>query len=257
MSVPQEVKLFCRRLQIKSLKTTISVCRTSQKPSLKLFRQGDDHLGDEASVSVNLSLQQDAHKNIFKLDTGAQGNTFPLRFYREMCPQNLARRGQTTPEIFGRWFGPCVQMIMISNLVPYYTQILPSLSTAAHRSRIAVPSVSFYLCHRNSRPSHHRSPVFHRLEDFHMQLYYSRKRDHTLHRYSLQEVTQEKDKQCVISQYPECFNAVERFQGEYHIVIEPSLTPILDPTRRVTISLKDDIKKELDKKCHYSEDRKK
>ena len=105
MSVPQEVKPFCRRLQIKSLKTTFSVCRTSQKPSLKLFRYGDDHLGDEAFVSVNLSLQQDAHKNIFKLDTGAQGNTFPLRFYREMCPQNLARRGETTPEIFGRWFG--------------------------------------------------------------------------------------------------------------------------------------------------------
>ena len=61
----------------------------------------------------------------------------------------------------------------------------------------------------------------------------------------------------MINQYAECFNAVERFQGEYHIVIEPSLTPILDPTRRVTISLKDDIKKELDKKCHYSEDRKK
>ena len=79
MSVPQEVKPFCRRLQIKSLKTTFSVCRTSQKPSLKLFRYGDDHLGDEAFVSVNLSLQQDAHKNIFKLDTGAQGNTFPLR----------------------------------------------------------------------------------------------------------------------------------------------------------------------------------
>ena len=33
--------------------------------------------------------------------------------------------------------------------------------------------------------------------------------------------------------------------------------PVVDPTRRVTISLKDDIKKELDKKCHYSEDRKK
>ena len=108
MSVPQEVKPFCRRLQIKSLKTMFSVCRTSQKPSLKLRRYGDDHLGDEAFVSVNLSLQQDAHKNIFKLDTGAQGNTFPLRFYREMCSQNLARRGETTPEIFGRWFGPYV-----------------------------------------------------------------------------------------------------------------------------------------------------
>ena len=59
-----------------------------------------DHLGDEAFVSVNLSLQQDTHKNILKLDTGAQGNTFPLRFYREMCPQNLQRKGQTTPQMF-------------------------------------------------------------------------------------------------------------------------------------------------------------
>ena len=60
-----------------------------------------------------------------------------------------------------------------------------------------------------------------------------------------------------MSKYPECFNAVEGFHGEYHIVLEPSLPPIFDPTRLVTISLKDDIKKELDKKCHYSEDRKK
>ena len=59
----------------------------------------------------------------------------------------------------------------------------------------------------------------------------------------------------MISQHLDCLNTVERFQGEYHIVLEPSLHPIVDPTRRVTISLKDHIKKELDKKCHYSEDR--
>ena len=90
-----------------------------------------------------------------------------------------------------------------------------------------------------------------------MQLYYSGKRDHNLHCYSLQEVIHEKDKWYVISQYLECLNAVERFQGEYHIVLEPSLPPVVDPTRCVTISLKDGIKKELDKKCNYSEDRKK
>ena len=49
----------------------------------------------------------------------------------------------------------------------------------------------------------------------------------------------------------------ERLQGEYHRILKPSLPPTLDPTRCVTISLKDDIKKELDKKCHWSEDRKK
>ena len=73
----------------------------------------------------------------------------------------------------------------------------------------------------------------------------------------MQEATHEKDKMYEISQYPECFNAVKRLQGEYHIILKPSLPPTLDPTRCVTISLKDDIKKELDKKCHWSEDRKK
>ena len=58
----------------------------------------------------------------------------------------------------------------------------------------------------------------------------------------------------MISQYLECLNAAERFQGEYHIVLESRLPPVVDCTRRVTISLKDDIKKELVKKCHYSED---
>ena len=45
-------------------------------------------------------MQQDTHKNILKLDTGAQENTFPLRFYREMCSQNLQRKGQTIPQMF-------------------------------------------------------------------------------------------------------------------------------------------------------------
>ena len=58
----------------------------------------------------------------------------------------------------------------------------------------------------------------------------------------------------MISQYLECLNAAERFQGDYHIVLELSLPPLVDSTRRVTISLKDDIKKELGKKSHYSED---
>ena len=57
------------------------------------------------------------------------------------------------------------------------------------------------------------------LEPIHIQLSYPRQRYHTLQRYSFKEVAREKDKQYVISQYPECFNAVGRFQGEYHIVL--------------------------------------
>ena len=93
------------------------------------------------------------------------------------------------------------------------------------------------------------------LEPIHIPLFYSRQRYHTLQRYSFKEVTREKEKQYVISQYPECFNAVGRFQGEYHIVLEPRLPPVVYPPRRVTFSLKNYIKKELDEKLHQSEDR--
>ena len=55
-----------------------------------------------------------------------------------------------------------------------------------------------------------------------------------------------KDKQDLISQYPKCFNGVGKFQGEYHIVPDPNVPPVVHPPRRVPISLKDDIKKELD-----------
>ena len=88
------------------------------------------------------------------------------------------------------------------------------------------------------------------LEPIHIQLSYPRQRYHTLQRYSFKEVAREKDKQYVISQYPECFNAVGRFQGEYHIVLEPSLPPVVHPPRLVKFSLKNYIKKELDEKLH-------
>ena len=56
-----------------------------------------------------------------------------------------------------------------------------------------------------------------------------------------------KDKQDLISQYPECFNGVGKFQGEYHIVLDPNVPAVVHPPRRMPISLKDNIKRELDK----------
>ena len=41
-------------------------------------------------------------------------------------------------------------------------------------------------------------------------------------------------------------NGIGKFEGEYHITADPSVTPVIHPPRRVPISLKNDIKKELD-----------
>lgn len=55
-----------------------------------------------------------------------------------------------------------------------------------------------------------------------------------------------KNKQDVISQYHECFSGVGKFHGEYHILLHLSQPPVVHPPRRVPISVKDDIKRELD-----------
>ena len=46
--------------------------------------------------------------------------------------------------------------------------------------------------------------------------------------------------------YPDCFNGIGKFDGRYHIIIDPTVSPVIHPPRRVIIALKDDIKEELD-----------
>jgi hypothetical protein len=54
------------------------------------------------------------------------------------------------------------------------------------------------------------------------------------------------NKSHLIAQYPNCFNGIGKFQGEYHITLDPSVPPVIHQPRRVPISLKDDIKHELE-----------
>ena len=53
-------------------------------------------------------------------------------------------------------------------------------------------------------------------------------------------------KEDLIEQYPNCFNGIGKFEGEYHITTDPLVPPVIHPPRRIPISLKDDIEKELD-----------
>lgn len=49
-----------------------------------------------------------------------------------------------------------------------------------------------------------------------------------------------RNKQDLITQYPDFFNGIGKFQGEYHIIVHPNVPPVIHPPRLVLISLKDD-----------------
>ncbi|XP_020604912.1 uncharacterized protein LOC110043752 [Orbicella faveolata] len=61
-----------------------------------------------------------------------------------------------------------------------------------------------------------------------------------------EQVTPIKDKDELVKRYPDCFDGVGRFQGQYHITVVPSVPPVVHTQRRMPLSLRDYIKEELD-----------
>ena len=55
-----------------------------------------------------------------------------------------------------------------------------------------------------------------------------------------------KNKDDLLSKYTDRFNGIGTFVGRYHVIIDPTVSPVIHPPRRVPIALKDDIKEELD-----------
>ena len=51
----------------------------------------------------------------------------------------------------------------------------------------------------------------------------------------------------VITQYPRCFSPLGNLYGNYHIVIDPNIQPIVHAPRRCPIALRDEVNATLDK----------
>ena len=61
-----------------------------------------------------------------------------------------------------------------------------------------------------------------------------------------EQITPIKGKDDLVKRYPDCFDGVGKFQGQYHITMDPSEPPVVHAQRRVPLSLRDDIKDGLD-----------
>ena len=51
----------------------------------------------------------------------------------------------------------------------------------------------------------------------------------------------------IFDEYPDFFKGIECLQKQYHIEIDKDITPVHNPARRIPFSLKERVKKELDK----------
>ena len=54
------------------------------------------------------------------------------------------------------------------------------------------------------------------------------------------------DKEELLKDYPDCFEGVGCFKGEYHITLDPTVSPVVHPSRRVPQALQEKLNNKLD-----------
>ena len=197
---------------------------------------------DEIFVTINVDLkprngQRTALKA--KLDTGAQGNILPVRIYRNMFPENLTADGLPKPgalhqanTVLTAYGGTHIKQYGICTIQCEYKGAQATANffvTQAEGPAIIGLPTSLQLklvtlncaLQKEARVSPAPKGVDTRSKPI-------------------------KDKEDLIAQYPECFDGIGKFEGKYHITVDPSVPPVIHSPRRVPISMKDDIKRELE-----------
>ena len=165
-----------------------------------------------ATLNIKLDSKPGNHTLKLKVDTSAQDNTLPLRIYRRMHPKCLKADGYPRP----------------GGIVKHQDTIL----TAYNSTRTLVDT---------GGPGIFGLPSLRQL-DF-VTLHCAVQADEkSIQRNENNGVHIDE----LLKQYPNQFDCIGNFHGEYHIVTDPQVQLVIHAPRKCPIQLKDDIKNCLD-----------
>ena len=198
------------------------------------------HLEPQTKSRAKAALQTNPKASLkAKVDTGAQGNILPLRLYRMMYPQKVdkgnPKMGVTHPSstILTAYGGSRIHhygRITIGcefrgkrSAAQFYITDTPGPAIIGLPTSIDVNLVKLNCALHKQVTSQNETPQA--IMETHA------------HPPASKPIQSKDD---LIEQYPNCFNGIGKFEGEYHITIDPLVPPV------IPISLKDDTKKELD-----------
>ena len=192
---------------------------------------------DEIYVKVDIKLEDNPRVPATlkaKVDSGAQGNVLPMRLFRQMYPDKVDNKGYPKP-------GTTTPQQTILNLygrIPmkqYGTWKIP----CKYKDRSTV--AEFYIVDKDG-PAILGLPTSRELRLITVHCEVTTNPGDT-QKESQKPITSKED---LIAMYPDRFQGIGRFPGEYHIVIDPTQVPVVHAPRKCPIKLRDDIKMELD-----------
>ena len=181
-----------------------------------------------ASLSITLADKPNVPATLkVKVDTGAQGNILPLRIFRRMCPAKLDSEGFPIP----------------GSLLPSEVQLTAYNGTSIRQyGKMTVPcsynseriDTEFYVSD-SAGPAILGLPSCRRLHLMEMNC--------EIKSVPNKRVDSTSD---LVAAYPDRFEGIGNFSGEFHITVDNSVTPVIHAPRRCSIHLKDEVKDELD-----------
>ena len=190
---------------------------------------------DEAFVTVNVKphSRPGVHNLILKVDTGAQGNTLPLRTYRQMFPDQLTKDGLPKYGVVQ----PAQQVRLTAyngtNIKCHGTIDIPCRfkDSRWENTRFFIVDVS--------GPAVIGLPSCESLKivTMHCSVHQSETRAPGSPISSVADLQ---------SLYPDQFDRIGCLPGAAKLVVDTSVPPHIDPPRKTPIALKDSIKQELD-----------
>ena len=192
----------------------------------------------QAVVKVQVSIGQRSVPLVCKVDTGAEGNVIPVSLFKELCPDSPCDSSgppigltpsTTTITAFGgnnvQHYGTCTLNLEHdgrSKSYPFHVvnaggPTILGLPTCTDMNLVTLH------CSISTRKQSPLSP------------------GSTSKRAGNPEA-----KAKLLSQYPDCFEGIGCFKGEFHITLDPNVSPVVHPPRRVPEALREPLKKELD-----------
>ena len=167
-----------------------------------------------------------------KVDTGAQENILPLRIYGNMFPNHLDENG------FPTGTKPTQAKLTAFNGTTITQHGICSIKCSYDDNETVA---EFYVTDVNG-PMICGLPTSCKLKlvELHCEI------TTNTNKASCKASAPVNDKGDLQMLYPDLFNGISKFEGEYHIVTDPSVLPVIHAPRKCPIHIKDDIKKELD-----------
>lgn len=205
-----------------------------------------NNLETRSQVFANLQVKLAEKRTIADvkamIDTGAQGNTLPVRMYHRMYPENLDAEGF-----------PRTDTVKNTHVVltAYNNGTIPHYGTVTLQCKYEQPEwllTEFYIVESDgpailgltsARKMH--------LVTLHCSIATHEGSQSCQNRQganSRQPISSIDD---LTRQYPEQFDGIGNFEGKYRIVLREEVHPIIHAPRKCPIHLKDELKAELDK----------